>query len=269
VIERMRSLPSLLLVAIVWLVLLTGQSLAQFGPAPPAAPHPDSSTTVVVVTAASMMVAAMVLDGTARTRLAAERSGEVHGLSHVGNHLGRGPMLALVMGGVYGGAKLANLDAVSTPSGRILAGLVAAGTVNGLMKFTVGRARPRLQVGRTEFQPFSLDDRWQSFPSGHALTAFALAAAISEQADRGWVTGAAFGTATLVGWSRIHEDRHWTSDVVAGAIIGSLVSRYTVRHLEARSAIDDERIQSAGRAALATARIYPLPYGVAVSIPTH
>jgi len=63
--------------------------------------------------------------------------------------------------------------------------------------------------------------RADSFPSGHATAAFAVATVVAEE----WhavpgVAVAAYGLAGLVGVSRITDHAHWASDVVAGAVLG-------------------------------------------------
>jgi len=88
---------------------------------------------------------------------------------------------------------------------------------------------------------------------------FSLAASISDEARKPWVTALTYGTASLVAWSRVYEDRHWTSDVAGGALIGIAASRYTIHRLHARRAEAD----SANAAAVS---ISPLPGGVMVSI---
>ena len=61
-----------------------------------------------------------------------------------------------------------------------------------------------------------------SFPSGHAATAFAAASVIERHFGRrlAWPTLAA---ATYVGMSRLHANRHYLSDVVFGAAVGTAV----------------------------------------------
>ena len=58
-----------------------------------------------------------------------------------------------------------------------------------------------------------------SFPSGHAATAFAVAAVLERHLSyrAAWPTLVA---ATYVGASRLHDNRHFLSDVVFGSAIG-------------------------------------------------
>jgi membrane-associated phospholipid phosphatase len=59
----------------------------------------------------------------------------------------------------------------------------------------------------------------QSFPSGHAASAFAGAAFV--QMRYGWKLGLpAYAVATFVAYSRVESKNHYTSDVVAGGAIG-------------------------------------------------
>src|SRR5262249_31293111 len=67
-----------------------------------------------------------------------------------------------------------------------------------------------------------------SFPSGHATGAFAFASVIASHYDSIWVDVTSYGIAGLVGAARIEQDAHWTSDVVAGALIGGLIGHHLV-----------------------------------------
>ena len=97
----------------------------------------------------------------------------------------------------------------------------------------MGRARPFVATHDPASFSFgagfgSRDHR--SFPSGHAVSAFALAAGVAVEADEAWgeeglyVAVPAVAMATVTALSRVVDDQHWLSDVVAGAGLGTLVS---------------------------------------------
>jgi membrane-associated phospholipid phosphatase len=122
--------------------------------------------------------------------------------------------------------------------------VILAGTTTWVLKALAGRARPYVSkdTSPADFQlfgGFKTGDR-QSFPSGHTTTAFAAASAVTSQVRIIWpghtwfVAPAMYGGATLVGLSRMYHDKHWASDVVLGAAIGTFtgikVIRYTHEH---------------------------------------
>jgi membrane-associated phospholipid phosphatase len=59
-----------------------------------------------------------------------------------------------------------------------------------------------------------------SFPSGHTTGAFAFASVVASEHE--WYWGAlAYSYATLVGYSRMNDNRHYLHDIIAGATIGT------------------------------------------------
>jgi membrane-associated phospholipid phosphatase len=66
-----------------------------------------------------------------------------------------------------------------------------------------------------------------SFPSAHAIAAFALATVIAERyRQHHWVPWLAYGLAGTVGFSRVTLQSHFPSDLVAGAIWGYAIGRH-------------------------------------------
>ncbi len=68
-----------------------------------------------------------------------------------------------------------------------------------------------------------------SFPSGHTSATFQSASFIHKRYGLKYAIPAYIG-ATFVGYSRVHANKHYTSDVIAGAVIGSLSSFYFTTH---------------------------------------
>jgi membrane-associated phospholipid phosphatase len=97
------------------------------------------------------------------------------------------------------------------------------------VKWIVGRGRPF--VGGTanafNFAPFTGTEAYASFPSGHAITAFALAFAVSAVWPQARAAMAVY--AFLIAASRLVLLAHHPSDVVAGALIG-VVGAMLVRY---------------------------------------
>jgi hypothetical protein len=68
-----------------------------------------------------------------------------------------------------------------------------------------------------------------SFPSGHATITFATATVIERHL--GWRKSLlAYAVASYVATSRLHDDKHWLSDVVFGAAVGTIAGRTVVHH---------------------------------------
>jgi undecaprenyl-diphosphatase len=89
-----------------------------------------------------------------------------------------------------------------------------------LFKWIVGRGRPFVggQPNPYNFAHFAGTEAYASFPSAHAITAFALAFAVS--AVWPWARGLMMAYALVIAVTRLVLLAHHPSDVVAGALIG-------------------------------------------------
>ena len=105
--------------------------------------------------------------------------------------------------------------------------LYLAQTLVRLVKGLAGRARPQLDIEDPRSfklgRGFGDSDTYRSFPSGHAGMAFAAAAAVTSETSKWWprstwyIGPVMYGGAALVAISRMYDNRHWASDIVAGA----------------------------------------------------
>lgn len=116
---------------------------------------------------------------------------------------------------------------------------ITGAAMERLLKFLSGRQRPNFNdpasvEAEPKFHgPFSSSGRRinSAFPSGHTTVAFAAATVFAmEYKDRPLVPILSYSAATLIGLSRITENEHWITDVVAGAALGYLTGRQVVNN---------------------------------------
>ena len=78
--------------------------------------------------------------------------------------------------------------------------------------------------------------KYRAYPSIHAASAFATAAALTAETARhsrraAWIVGPlGYSLAALPGISRMYGDKHWASDVLMGAALGTVSGWATVRY---------------------------------------
>jgi membrane-associated phospholipid phosphatase len=120
---------------------------------------------------------------------------------------------------------------------------ITGAAVESVIKFVSGRQRPyAVDPNSVEAEPafrgpftkiYDAEGRRlnSSFPSGHTTVAFAAATVYAlEYKDRPWVPIVCYTAASLIGLSRITENKHWVTDVVAGAALGYLTGKLVVNN---------------------------------------
>jgi undecaprenyl-diphosphatase len=134
-------------------------------------------------------------------------------------------------GYIWGGLAL-GLLAFGSSSDRlnVLAGFVI--TVSNLvlvrlLKSLFSRERP--DTGPDSGRGRLIDT--YSFPSGHATTSFGLAWLVAMAYPHPLVQALVYGGAAIIGLSRVVLQEHYVFDVIAGAMLGTLVSACFVRLL--------------------------------------
>jgi undecaprenyl-diphosphatase len=142
-------------------------------------------------------------------------------LSDIGNQIGKGETL-LAVSAVLLAAGYALGFPLFTRAGweTLLAHFVAGGLNTGL-KHLVGRGRPKfMHTGNSEFVPFG-GSGWDSFPSGHAMAAFAVTTVLAVRFPKTrWVV---ILMAVAVSISRLFRASHFLTDIVVGAVCGVLI----------------------------------------------
>ncbi|HUQ96300.1 MAG TPA: phosphatase PAP2 family protein [Chitinophagaceae bacterium] len=121
---------------------------------------------------------------------------------------------------------------------------ITSGAVSSVIKFVAGRERPystdptALQPRPVFHGPFYKGVKQSngkrlnnSFPSGHTTAAFSAATVFAlEYKDRPLIPILSYTAASLIGLSRITENKHWATDVLTGAALGFLTGRQVVNN---------------------------------------
>ena len=118
--------------------------------------------------------------------------------------------------------------------------VLLADAVTYSLKGITGRSRPFVTADTNPrdfkfLKGFRTGGR-QSFPSGHATSAFAAAAAVTAETGRWWprstwvIGPLMYGGASMVALSRMYHNRHWASDVVLGAAVGTFGGQKVVQY---------------------------------------
>jgi membrane-associated phospholipid phosphatase len=104
-----------------------------------------------------------------------------------------------------------------------------------IIKIIVGRARPYVNEGTYTFHPFTpINVDFQSSPSGHATSAFALSTVMFRNAHSTLLKILSFVPAGFTLFSRIYQNYHWASDEFFGAAVGFATGMWVVSLHEKR-----------------------------------
>lgn len=176
------------------------------------------ATTWLVVRSENHSRIATTLDGSAFLELG----------SDLGNVYGDGAFLGAGTLGLYAAGRLLHHDGMVRAAADVSRSLAVTSVLTWTIKAGIDRTRPN--GGR------------YSFPSGHTATAFAIAPVLDRRF--GWKIGVpAYALAVMTGLGRLEDERHYPTDVIAGAALGLFVGNAmthapTALHLPGRVQVD-------------------------------
>jgi membrane-associated phospholipid phosphatase len=124
--------------------------------------------------------------------------------------------------------------------------------IENTLKFFTGRTRPTYYAPGVEPEPKFMGPGFlwhahvnggyqrSSFPSGHTTVAFAAATVFaSEYRNTAAIPIIAYSAATLIGLSRLTQNAHWLTDVIAGATNGFLAGKNIVNNYHRYAKLKD------------------------------
>lgn len=154
-------------------------------------------------------------------------------IQNVGNFLGSGYGAATIAAGSYFLGVALHNGKIQKAGLFMIGASLAQGIVTESVKRTFGRARPTEDVGPYSF--FNAGNK--SFYSGHTAEAFTIATVIAEmyKEDYPVVPWVAYGFAAVTAYARVHDEAHWASDVIIGAVAGHLITKLAMNAFKGNS----------------------------------
>lgn len=169
--------------------------------------------------------------------------------SRAGNAWGNKFLVGGLAVGTTAIAHYADNDELATTGENVIESLILSMTTTTVLKEGFGRIRP---------SETDQNDKWfghgKSFPSGHVTAAFAASTAWAESVSNpSWARrGLAYSLASLSAYARMHDNKHWLSDTVAGAGIGIATASFVVkRHIADKNAAQIAMLPRPGGGAIA------------------
>lgn len=163
------------------------------------------------------LLALSALDQPVQRYIQAHRSAGADALAGGVRHMGQIEVFGTVPVGMALVGFATHRPGLVRGSLRVASSLVLAAAISTAGKMSLGRMRPSSERDADDFKPFSGSE---SFPSGHTTMAFALATSLAHEIRQPWATAGLLTLAAGTGWSRLNDNQHWLSDVLAGAAVG-------------------------------------------------
>lgn len=139
----------------------------------------------------------------------------------LGKYIGSFPVLIGTAGSTYIIGRARGSRRVQHLGMDLIEATLLADGMTQLIKVSVRRERPLRDDG-TRASGFA-------FPSGHSAGTFAAATVLQQHLGWKWAVPT-YTIASYVAMSRLVDDRHWASDVTAGAALGIIVGRSVTWH---------------------------------------
>ena len=172
--------------------------------------------------AVGLSAASFSLDGCPAEKLRTDTS--FKDFNEVFDSSGTDIALAVLPLAITGLGELAGSDAWTEIGWKTSEAAADAYLVATVWKLGSQRSRPH------EGKDYGFWDGGNSFPSGHATVAWAIAATTAHHfKDRKWVAWLVYPTAAIISFSRVSSGNHFPSDVVVGSALGFAIGRYAVQ----------------------------------------
>jgi hypothetical protein len=188
----------------------------------------DSRDWLYTGAALALTGAAMTADEPVRDLVKRNSNKRTSDALQIGEFYGRVTVSAGLAGGLYLVGLVSGEEYIRETGLMLAEALCFAGATTTLIKSTAGRSRPERGEGAFKYNGPSFTFDKTSLPSGHATVAFAFSTVLANRIDHPVASVVLFALAGATALERIYDDRHWTSDVFLGAVIGTVFGRAVI-----------------------------------------
>ncbi len=133
-------------------------------------------------------------------------------------------------GALYAVGRLTHNDHLAETGRLGTEAVIDANLVAEALKAATNRERPDEGNGTGGFWPQGTRKFSDSFPSGHAISSWALARVIASEYPNKPTRIGVYAFATAISVSRVTARKHFPSDALVGSAFGYLIGGYVVRH---------------------------------------
>lgn len=168
-------------------------------------------------------LAALMDAPVARSMESARNPGRIHTAQQL-DRFGEVTVIAPVVGGLALVGLVGHRPALTNLARQTATAIALSTVITQASKRVIGRDRPYQDRDRTGLA-FSPLGGGTAMPSGHTAAAFAMATTLGDAVGSRWARAGLYTLATGTAWARMAQEKHWLSDVVAGAAVGVLSAR--------------------------------------------
>lgn len=173
----------------------------------------------------------LTFDNPIRNKAEEIQSSPLDKITRWGENFGNGRYVIGLSGLLYIGGHIFADNELRKTGLMLTEAIFMNGVITTGLKIITGRSRPSRNNGNTDMDFFEMEfeDEENSLPSGHTSTAFAVATVLSERIENLYASIGLYSLAGLTAFQRIYKDKHWLSDTILGAALGTVIGLKVVK----------------------------------------
>ncbi|MDX1700876.1 MAG: phosphatase PAP2 family protein [Melioribacteraceae bacterium] len=170
---------------------------------------------------------AFLLDNSVRNNLTGNPTNNDSFLMRVGHSYGDFYYNLYFATGLHLTSYILKSKSLALTGKSLIESLILGGLASISIKFIFGRSRPYKEEGNFKFNFFETENKNNSLPSGHVITAFTTSTILSKSIDNFYISLVLYALSGLTFYQRLATDNHWFSDAFIGAALGYFIGEYT------------------------------------------